>query len=254
MTASTTVQRDLRSAIDIDSVSKTYPDGTQALAPVSLRVAEGEIVALVGASGCGKSTLLRIAAGLVAPTTGEVRRAAAEIGYVPQDATLLPWRSVAGNVELLAQLDRVPRAVRRELVRDALQLTGLTEFARHLPRQLSGGMRMRVSLARALAVRPPLFLFDEPFGALDELTRENLNDEVLRLQAEQGFAGLFVTHSIVEAVYLAHRVLVFSARPGRVVAEIEVPFAAERPADLRFTPEFGAVATEVSRALRAGQA
>ncbi len=243
---------DAAAAVSLQQVSKTFPDGTAALAPVTLTVAPGEIVSLVGPSGCGKSTLLRIAAGLIEPTEGRVALARPEIGFVPQDATLLPWRTVAANIELLAQLDRVPKAERKALVADALRLTDLTDFAQHLPRQLSGGMRMRVSLARALAVRPPLFLFDEPFGALDEMTRENLNGEVLRLQAVQGFAGLFVTHSVIEAVYLSHRVVVMSPRPGRIITEVAIPFTGERPADLRFTPEFGALATQVSQALRKG--
>jgi NitT/TauT family transport system ATP-binding protein len=236
-------------ALAFEDVGKTFPDGTDALRGVSLTVADGEFVTVVGPSGSGKSTLLRIASGLTAPSSGTITVGPDAPGYVFQDPTLLPWRTVAGNVGLLAQLDRVPRKQRRELVAAAISLAGLEGFEAHLPAALSGGMRMRVSLARALTVRPSLFLFDEPFGAVDEITRQRLGEEVQRLHVRERFAGLFVTHSVTEAVWLASRVVVLSARPGQVIAQVNVPFSYPRPADLRFDAAFGDVARTVSDAL-----
>jgi NitT/TauT family transport system ATP-binding protein len=251
MTALATASpRSMSIALAVDDVRMRFPNGTDALAPVSLRVAEGEFVAIVGPSGCGKSTLLRIVSGLTTPTGGTITTGDGNIGFVFQDATLLPWRTVQANVELLAELDGVPPAIRRDLARTAIELAGLAGFEGHRPRELSGGMRMRVSLARSLALDPRLFLFDEPFGALDEMTRERLNDELVRLSVQRRFAAIFVTHSIAEAVFLSSRVLVMSPRPGRFLAEIAVPFDYPRPSSLRFEPEFAAVARAVSAALR----
>jgi NitT/TauT family transport system ATP-binding protein len=235
-----------------DHVSKVFPDGTHAVDDVSLTVGGGEMVAIVGPSGCGKSTLLRLASHLTAPTGGAIRVGAGNLGYVFQDPTLLPWRTVQSNVELFAELTDVPAAERSRLAADAIGLTGLRGFERHRPRALSGGMRMRVSLARALTLRPRIFLFDEPFGALDEITRERLNGELLSLFDRERFAGLFVTHSVFEAAFMAARVLVMSARPGRILAEIEVPFEYPRPAELRFDPVFAQVAGQISARLREG--
>jgi NitT/TauT family transport system ATP-binding protein len=235
-----------------DAVSKTFPDGTRAIDTVSLTVRAGEMVAIVGPSGCGKSTLLRLASRLTTPTRGEIRCSDANLGYVFQDATLLPWRTVQDNVELLAELAGVPKSERARRAADAIALTGLRGFERHRPRALSGGMRMRVSLARALTMRPRIFLFDEPFGSLDEITRERLNAELLGLFERERFAGLFVTHSVGEATFLASRVLVMSARPGRFVAQIRVPFSYPRAPELRFEPEFASVAGEISVRLREG--
>jgi NitT/TauT family transport system ATP-binding protein len=236
-------------ALVFDGVNKTFPDGTEALQDVSLAVREGEIVSVVGPSGSGKTTLLRIASGLTEASAGTVAIGTASPGYVFQDPTLLPWRTVAGNVGLLAELDGVPKEERRRLVADAISLTGLTGFERHRPKALSGGMRMRVSLARALTVHPPLFLFDEPFGSLDEITRQRLGDELLRLYERQRFAGMFITHSVTEAVLLARRVVVLSARPGRVLAEIDVPFEYPRAGTLRFDAAFTRTAATVTEAL-----
>ncbi|MFI5957400.1 ABC transporter ATP-binding protein [Cryptosporangium sp. NPDC051539] len=237
-------------AVAFEGVDVVFPDGTRALSAVDLGVRRGEFVSLVGPSGCGKSTLLRLAAGLVRPTSGLVRNGSRELGYVFQDATLLPWRTVADNVGLLPQLRRVARRERHELVSAAIQTVGLRGFEDSYPRTLSGGMKMRVSLARALTLDPDLFLFDEPFGALDEMTRERLNDEVLRLFQVKGFAGIFVTHSVPEATFLSTRVIVLSSRPGRIVADIPVGFDYPRSSTLRFDPAFNRVAAAVSDALR----
>jgi NitT/TauT family transport system ATP-binding protein len=227
-----------------------FPDGTQALAEISLDVRRGELVALVGPSGCGKSTLLRLLAGFEQPTSGTVATTGEALGYVFQDATLLPWRTVLGNVVLPAELAGRPKAEAEEAARTAIRRVGLAGFEGHRPAQLSGGMRMRASIARALTLQPRLFLFDEPFGALDEITRERLNEELSSLFVLDPFAGLFVTHSVPEAVYLATRVVVLSERPGRIVVDIAVPFPYPRDPELRYDPAFAAVAGEVSAALR----
>ena len=237
-------------AVAFRQVSKTYADGTRALSEVSLSVAHGEMVAIVGPSGCGKSTLLRLASGLSVPSGGTIDVSPGNLGYVFQDATLLPWRTVQRNVELLAELADVPKKERARVAAEAIELTGLTGFEQHRPRALSGGMRMRVSLARALTMRPRVFLFDEPFGALDEITRERLNGELLDLFAKEHFAGVFVTHSVSEAAFLASRVVVMSPRPGRIVAEVRVPFGYPRSPELRFEPDFAQLAGQISAYLR----
>jgi NitT/TauT family transport system ATP-binding protein len=228
-----------------------FPDGTEALQDVNFDVNRGEFVTVVGPSGCGKSTLLRVASGLLEHTSGDVDVDRQSLGYTFQDATLLPWRSVIRNVELLLELDGVGKAERRRIAQEHIDLVGLTGFEDHYPKRLSGGMKMRVSLARSLAVQPSVFMFDEPFGALDEITRERLNDELLALFIKEGFAGLFITHSINEAIFLSTRVLVMSARPGRIVADYEVPFPYPREPSLRYEPDFTRLAGEVSESLRA---
>ncbi len=233
-------------------VAKAFPDGTVALEGVDLDIRRGEFVTVVGPSGCGKSTLLRIASGLSPATGGTVEMDAERIGYVFQDATLLPWRSVLKNVQLLAELHGMSKTSTNQAARDAIDLVGLRGHEKKLPRALSGGMRMRASLARSLTLDPDLFLFDEPFGALDEITRERLNDELIRLFHAKGFGALFITHSVGEAVYLSTRVLVMSGRPGRIVESFDVPFGPERTPELRFTPEFAELSGHVSRALRDG--
>jgi NitT/TauT family transport system ATP-binding protein len=237
-------------ALEFTGVGKRFSTGTLATTGIDLRIERGEFVAVVGPSGCGKSTLLRMAAGLSRPTAGRVDVAPGGVGYVFQDATLLPWRSVNRNVALPAELKQLPKSERQRRVAAAVELVGLTGFERHLPRMLSGGMRMRVSLARALLLEPDLCLFDEPFGALDELTRERLNDELLRLYTTRRFTGVFVTHSVTEAVFLASRVVLMSPRPGRILADVPVPFGYPRHRDLRFTPEFTALTALVSARLR----
>jgi len=231
---------------------KVFPDGTEAVRDVSFSLRRGEFLSVVGPSGCGKSTLLRMASGLGPHTSGAVERRAENVGFVFQDATLLPWRTVQKNVELLSELDGGSKQERRSVAAEAIRLVGLDGFENHYPKALSGGMRMRTSVARALTTKPPLFLLDEPFGALDEITRGTLNEELMRLFVSERFAAIFITHSISEAVYLSTRVLVMSQRPGRVVAAFDVPFGYPRSAELRFEPEFGRLSSEISQALRKG--
>lgn len=240
--------------LDFRQVSLTFDNGTVALSDVDLAVDRGEFVSIVGPSGCGKSTLLRLASGLAGASGGHAKISTSRIGYVFQDATLLPWRSVEANVALLAELHGDSRSERYAKAHRAIDLVGLSGFENDLPAQLSGGMRMRASLARSLTLDPELFLFDEPFGALDEITRQRLNDELIRLFNARRFAGLFVTHSVAEAVYLSTKVVVMSGRPGRIVDQFEVPFGSDRHPDVRFTPEFAALSGEVSRALALGHA
>jgi NitT/TauT family transport system ATP-binding protein len=240
--------------LTFDAVGMTFPDGTVAVEAASFTVAPGEFVSIVGPSGCGKSTLLKITAGLLDETSGSVTIGAGNLGYVFQDATLLPWRTVRGNVELLGELEGMAKAQRRAAAAKAIELVGLTGFEDKYPKSLSGGMKMRASLARALTLQPSTFLFDEPFGALDEITRERLNDELLALFERERFAGLFITHSIAEAVFLSTRVLVMSARPGRIVGDFAVPFAYPRRPELRFDPAFAELSGRVSGALRGAYA
>lgn len=230
-------------------LNKHFPSGVQALRDLHLEIGRGQFVSIVGPSGCGKSTFLRLVAGLDAPTSGVLRvhgRDPLGLAFVFQDPTLLPWRSVAHNVTLPLELRRQDAD---ERVAHTLALVGLTDFAAAYPAQLSGGMRMRVSIARALVTRPQILLLDEPFGALDEITRQRLNEELLRLWQEDRWTGLFVTHNVSEAVFLSQRVLVLSARPGRILADIAIPFAYPRTPQLRSTSEFIRLANEISRQL-----
>jgi len=246
----------------IKEVSKTFTgergNAVIALQEIDLVVRPGEFVSLIGPSGCGKSTLLRIIADLTEPTAGTVSvfgksarqaRLDQDYGIAFQQAGLLPWRTVSGNIELPLHLHGVGRAERRARARELLELVGLPDFADHRPEQLSGGMQQRVAIARALAERPRLLLMDEPFGALDEMTRERMQAELVRLRRETGAAVVFVTHSIPEAVYLSDRVVVMSPRPGRVSTVIDVPLA-RRDEDVREAPAFYATVTAVREALR----
>lgn len=236
-------------AISFDDVATRFGRVT-AIEGFALEAEQGEFVALVGPSGCGKSTVLRLASGLIEPTAGTIDRSTDNIGYVFQDATLMPWRTVRGNVELLGELDGMNKAERARRIEEVLELVRLTDFADQYPLALSGGMKMRASLARSLLLEPELFLFDEPFGALDQISRVRLNEELMALYAAQRFTAIFVTHSVDEATFLATRVLVMCARPGRVVAEFEVPFAYPRDPQFRYEPEFSELAGEVAEALR----
>lgn len=240
--------------LSFQNISMQFPDGTQAIADVSFDVAKGEFVTVVGPSGCGKSTLLKIASGLLNQTSGHVEVDRSNIGYVFQDATLFPWRTVKRNVELLLELHNTPKADRGNMAQRAIDLVGLNGFENHYPKSLSGGMKMRASLARTLTLKPPLLLFDEPFGAVDEITREHLNEETLKLFQQERFAGLFITHSISEAVFLSTRVLVMSARPGRIVASFDVSFDYPRSPELRFDPAFAELAGHINQSLRGAHA
>jgi len=237
-------------ALSFRNVSMVFPDGTHAVDDVSFDVHPGEFVTVVGPSGCGKSTLLRIASGLEENTGGSVTIDKSSIGYVFQDATLLPWRTVQKNVELNAELQGMDKATRRQKAMEAIELVNLVGHEGKYPKQLSGGMKMRCSLARSLVLNPKVFLFDEPFGALDEITRERLNDELLRLFLHERFAGLFITHSIQEAVFLSTRVVVMSARPGRIIADYRVPYDFPRQHDIRYEPEFAELCGKISNDLK----
>ena len=237
--------------LSFNHVALTFDTGVNALRDVDLEVKRGEFVSILGPSGCGKSTLLRIASGLVDYTAGELRVDRSHIAFTFQDATLLPWRTVRRNVELLLELRRVGSAERRRVAEEKITLVGLNGFEDHYPRHLSGGMKMRVSLARAMTVDPALFLFDEPFGALDEISRERLNEEVQSLYRQHGFTALFVTHSVSEAVFMSSRVVVMSARPGRIVGTFDIPLPFPRDASMRFSPIFAEQCGILSAALRA---
>ena len=231
------------------AVGLTFPDGTDALHNTSVSVAAGEFVSIVGPSGCGKSTLLRLASGLIAPTSGTISRNGT-VQFVFQDSTLLPWRSVRRNVALNLELQKIEKPVIDERTNNALSLVGLLDSAEKLPRQLSGGMKMRTSLARSLVCEPDMYLFDEPFAALDEFSRERLNVELRTMLSTRNAASLFVTHSIAEAVFLSHRVLVMSPRPGTIVREFAIPFGPDRQQDLRYSPEFARLSGEIAQSLR----
>jgi NitT/TauT family transport system ATP-binding protein len=206
--------------IALKGVAKRFANGTQALRDLSFTVAPGEFVSLLGPSGCGKSTALRIAAGLLTPDSGTLTRDTDETGFVFQDPTLMPWADALTNARLPLDLKKIPRRDAYARAAAALARVGLSGFERAYPRELSGGMRMRVSLARALAMQPRLLLLDEPFAALDEITRNQLGDDLLKLWREDGLTVLFVTHSVSESAYLSSRVLVMTPRPGTVQADI----------------------------------
>ena len=235
-------------AVEVLSAEKTYPNGTQALLPVDLSIAEGELVTLLGPSGCGKSTLLKMVAGMLEPTDGRLlvwRKPVAQIdesgrrmAFVFQSPTLMPWASVRSNVRLPLDLAGVPRKEAEDRVTEALELVGLDKFAGALPRALSGGMQMRVSIARGLVTQPDLLLMDEPFGALDEITRHKLDAELLELWQKKKLTVIFVTHSIHEAVFLSSRVVMMAARPGRVVEQFRIDEPYPRRADFMVSPQF----------------
>ena len=239
----------MTSVFTADAVGLTYPDGTHALTNTSVSVAAGEFVSIVGPSGCGKSTLLRLASGLIPPTSGNIARTGS-VQFVFQDSTLLPWRSVLRNISLNLELQKIEKTEIADRTNSALALVGLLDSAEKLPRQLSGGMKMRTSLARSLVCDPGMYLFDEPFAALDEFSRERLNVELRTMLSTRNAASLFVTHSIAEAVFLSHRVLVMSPRPGTIVQEFAIPFGPDRQQDLRYSPEFARLSGEIAQSLR----
>ncbi|HWV53872.1 ABC transporter ATP-binding protein [Pseudorhodoplanes sp.] len=246
--------------VSLRDVGKTFPNGVAALRDVTFSVREHEFVSLLGPSGCGKSTALRIIAGLLEPSAGEViwrdgARAEnlpmprGEIGFVFQEPTLMPWASVAGNVYLPMKLAGIGRAEAAPRIRDALARVGLEAFEQAYPRELSGGMKMRVSIARALVTQPKLLLMDEPFAALDEITRFKLNNDLLTVWAAMRQTAIFVTHSVFESVYLSGRIIVMTQRPGRVHSEIAVDAPYPRTEAFRTSSEYAALCRKVSEAL-----
>ncbi|MGO9135260.1 MAG: ABC transporter ATP-binding protein [Methylovirgula sp.] len=238
--------------ISLKDVGKVFRNGTAALAHIDLSVRSGEFLTLLGPSGCGKSTALRLMAGLEAPTSGVVEshlpRKSGAIGFVFQEPTLMPWASIEDNVRLPLQLQNIGGHEAQKRFDELLRLVGLETFAKAYPRELSGGMRMRASIARALVLRPALLLMDEPFAALDEISRFRLNDDLLALKAELATTIVFVTHSVYESVYLATRIVVMAARPGRVSAEITLPADLPRK-DLRMSTAYLDLCRKTSEAL-----
>jgi NitT/TauT family transport system ATP-binding protein len=235
-------------AVEVLSAEKIFADGTRALAPVSLTIAQGEFVTLIGPSGCGKTTLLKLMANLLEPSDGrvlwwrggydQVVAKGRQVAFVFQDPTLMPWARVETNVRLPLDLAGVAKGTGRERSLAALDRVGLNKFARHYPRQLSGGMKMRVSIARSLVVDPELLLMDEPFGALDEFTRNRLDDDLVKLAFERKLTTVFVTHSIYEAVFLSSRVVVMATHPGRVFAELAIEEPQPRAEGFRNSARF----------------
>ena len=253
-----------RALLQLADVSKTFSNKTRALEGVDLTVRPGEFLTLLGPSGCGKSTLLKMIAGLSAPTTdtidwptstydalGEPDRS---LGFVFQEPTLLPWRTVFDNVYLPLMLGGARRRDVRERIFEVLTQVGLTRFADAYPRELSGGMKMRVSVARAMVTNPRILLMDEPFAALDEITRTKLNNDLLQLFAKNNLTVIFVTHSVYESVYLSSRIVVMSARPGRMSAEIAIAAPYPRNEDFRVSPLYNDYCRRASEALRQAMA
>jgi NitT/TauT family transport system ATP-binding protein len=249
-----------RAVVSMRNVTKVFSNGTLALKDMSLDVERGEFLSLLGPSGCGKSTALRIIAGLGAASSGSIDWPTSklnskgipqgDIGFVFQDPTLMPWSTVFGNVYLPLKLQGVGTAEARPRVMETLAAVGLADFADAYPRELSGGMKMRVSIARALVTKPKLLLMDEPFAALDEITRQKLNDDVLRLWRRSGVTVIFVTHSVFESAYLSNRIVVMKARPGQVYADIPLHTSTDRDANYRTSEEYRATTDRVSRALQ----
>lgn len=242
-------------AVSLRGVTKRYDTGTLALGPVDLDIARGEFVSILGASGCGKSTALRLIAGLLTPTSGTVDigrmpgQPGQGIGFVFQEPTLMPWSTVQGNVGLPLKLAHVPAAEMTRRVHDALALVGLSDFAGAYPQELSGGMKMRASLARALVTEPEILLLDEPFAALDEITRSRLNDDLLDLWRSLNKTVVFVTHSVFESVYLSERVVVMTTRPGRLSEEFRIEAPAQRQDGFRSSVAYVEYCRDVSSAM-----
>lgn len=246
--------------VSMNRLGKVYPNGTIAVQGVDLSVREGEFLCFVGPSGCGKSTIFKMIAGLEKPSQGHLQifghspheaRKLNEIAFVFQEHTLLPWSTVESNVMLPLELRKIPRKLQREEAARALELVGLSDYAKALPRELSGGMKMRVSIARALISRPKLLLMDEPFGALDEITRQVLQQELLNIwRKEKGMAVLFITHNVFEAVYLSTKIVVMTSRPGKIsdIVDISEPFP--RDDEFRASPEFSKWVGHVSQVLK----
>lgn len=243
----------MSATVSLSDVGKAFDNGVKAFGPLELEIRSGEFLSVLGPSGCGKSTLLRVVAGLLKPTQGSIAFASErpEIGFVFQEPTLMPWARALQNARLPLDLKGVAREEADHRATEALARVGLKGFERAFPRELSGGMKMRVSIARALVARPKLLLMDEPFAALDELTREALNDDLLKLWEEDAMTVIFVTHSVFESSYLSTRIIVMTPRPGRIAADFAFPPPKFRDADYRLGPEFAQRARTVSTALRA---
>ena len=244
-------------AVRIADVTKRYGDGPAIIERLSLSIAPGEFVSMIGPSGCGKSTLLKLIAGLSPVSGGEIAvdgmtpaNGREIMSFIFQDATLLPWRTVRANVGLGLELEHATRELRETKTNALLTLVGLSHVAESYPRQLSGGMKMRVSIARALASNPRVLLLDEPFAALDEITRDHMNEELLRLHGERGWTGLFVTHSVAEAVFLSNRIIVLAPHPGRLAHDIAIDLPFPRDAQTRRSDDYERIVGDVSRALR----
>ncbi|HYA75009.1 MAG TPA: ABC transporter ATP-binding protein [Roseiarcus sp.] len=237
--------------VSLRGVDKVFANGVTALAGVEMDVREGEFLSLLGPSGCGKSTILRLLSGLTSPTRGAIawRGRRPQLGFVFQEATLTPWNTVFANVWLPLRLAGVSRAQAAPRVEEALERVGLSGFANAFPRELSGGMKMRVSIARALVTRPAVLLMDEPFAALDEITRTKLNDDLVALKCALGATVVFVTHSVYESVYLSTRIVVMAARPGRAVAEIGVDAPLPRNQEFRLSAAYAEKCRQTSLAL-----
>jgi NitT/TauT family transport system ATP-binding protein len=242
--------------VSLREITKIFSNGVTALAGFDLDVFAGEFVSLLGPSGCGKSTVLRLIAGLAQPTDGSVTWPGStdddhrgEIGFVFQDPTLMPWANVADNVWLPLRLRGVSKRDARDRIAESLALVGLSDFAKAYPRELSGGMRMRVSIARALSLKPRLLLMDEPFAALDEIARFRLNDDLLRLQGDLRCTIVFVTHSVYESAYLSSRIAVMSSRPGRIVAEIGGEVPRPRSKEFRTSARYAELCAQISQVL-----
>ena len=242
-------------AVEVRAAAKIFNNGVRALDPIDLVIREGEFVTLIGPSGCGKSTLLRLIAGLVQPSAGDIRLSpetrSAGLAFVFQNPTLMPWANVERNVRLPLDLSGVERGPAQDKVRHALELVQLTDFAHFYPRELSGGMQMRASIARALVTGPRLLLMDEPFGALDEITRNRLDRDLSELCARENLTVLFVTHSIYEAVFLSSRVLVMSTRPGRILKEVAIDEPQPRHGAFRSSEKFARLSAGLSGMLAA---
>lgn len=239
--------------LSLSEVDKSFSGGVVALKRLSMTVNAGDFISLLGPSGCGKSTALRLIAGLMRPTSGRITweggQGRDDLGVVFQEPTLMPWATVAQNVWLPFRLRGQSYGSVKDRVEETLSLVGLERFARSYPRELSGGMKMRVSIARALVTAPRLILMDEPFAALDEITRQKLNDDLLSLKSRMGSTVIFVTHSVFESVFLSDRILIMAPRPGRVIQEITVDAPYPRGLDFRTSPAYAAKARETSEAL-----
>ncbi|CAM3215762.1 ABC transporter ATP-binding protein [Paenibacillus lupini] len=246
--------------VKMERLSKVYPNGTVAVKEVDLTIHEGEFLCFVGPSGCGKSTIFKMITGLSNPSSGTLQvmgttasdaRKQSDTAFVFQDHTLLPWNSVIDNVTLPLALRGVPRKERQREAERVLEMVGLKDYMRSMPRELSGGMKMRASIARALVSKPKLLLMDEPFGALDEITRQTLQIELLELwRQDPEMTVLFVTHNVFEAVFLSTRIAVMTPRPGKIAELIDVPVPFPRDETFRTTPEFGQIVRSVSLALK----